>query len=72
MDFHVAQKRKEKNSLDEMKFKKAPFKKMVKWSVRGTHSGLQTNPPGAVLFKWALEFVALMHALNCFGTCHER
>lgn len=32
---------------------------------------LQTNPPGEILFQCTLHFVALMPALNCFGTCHK-
>lgn len=45
------------------------------WEVRKKGVGvlfqLQTNPPGEILFQCTLHFVALMPALNCFGTCHR-
>lgn len=28
-------------------------------------------PPSEILFRCTLHFVALMQALNCFGTCHK-
>lgn len=56
MNWRVRSQEKERN--EEKKKKKISF-------------SFKRIPPSEILFRCTLHFVALMQALNCFGTCHK-
>lgn len=65
---HLAKKTTASVFTDEMKAEKSGKSRKEE---KKTLFQLQTNPPGEILFQCTLHFVALMPALNCFGTCHR-